>query len=241
MNTVAETYRGSPIRVLLVEDEQGIAEILRRGCADMGWQLEHCATLASGRRLLDHDRDTFDAVLLDLGLPDGDGLELCRHLRATSTVPILILTARRAEVDRIVGLELGADDYIVKPFSPREVIARISAVLRRQGWARAPSETVHRCGDLEVDEDRFEARVRGAVIQLTRTEFRLLATLARRPGMVFTRQQLVDAAWDGAFIQDRVVDSVVSRVRRKLGDSAVLRTVHGVGYALDSAADTGGS
>ena len=222
-------------RVLLVEDEAGIADILRRAMKDTGYDLVHEATLAAARRRL--DTESFAAIVLDLSLPDGNGMELCREIRTESTVPVLILTARRSEVDRVLGLELGADDYIVKPFSPREVAARVSAVLRRQSWdARAP-ETANllQWNGLEVDEDRHEVRAGDRPVDLTRTELKLLATMLRRPGRVFPRQQLIDTVWGGAFIQDRVVDSVVSRLRRKLGDAPdgrpYIRTVHGVGYA----------
>lgn len=220
--------------LLLVEDEAGIADILRMAMDDAGHHLEHAPTLREARRRL--GERSFDAILLDLTLPDGNGVELCREVRSTSTVPILILTARRSEVDRVVGLELGADDYVVKPFSPREVAARVAAVLRRQSWEqRAPSpgaEPVRR-GALELDPGRREVRVAAVPVALTRTEFDLLTALLERPGVVRSRQQLIDAVWDGAFIQDRVVDSVVSRLRRKLGpDAPEIRTVHGVGYAL---------
>jgi len=223
-------------RVLLVEDEVGIADLLRLTLADGGYALDHAATLAAARARL--QAEAYDAVLLDLSLPDGNGIDLCRELRASSTVPILILTARRSEVDRIVGLELGADDYVVKPFSPREVVARLGAVLRRQEWAREPAEAPSPLSwhGLEVDEARREVRVDGAPVSLTRTEFELVLTMARRPGRVFSREQLIELVWHGAFIQDRVVDSVVSRLRRKLGalpdGRTYIRTVHGVGYGL---------
>ncbi len=223
-------------RVLLVEDDAAIAELLRLTLADNGYALVHAPSLAAARAAL--RAGTFDAILLDLSLPDGNGVDLCREVRAASTVPILILTARRSEVDRVLGLELGADDYVVKPFSPREVVARLSAVLRRQQWAQAPAVATApiRWQGLEVDEGRREVAVDGAPVSLTRTEFDLVLTMVRRPGRVFTRDQLIDLVWHGAFIQDRVVDSVVSRLRRKLGalpdGRTYIRTVHGVGYAL---------
>ncbi len=220
--------------LLLVEDEAGIADILQMAMGDAGHRMEHAPTLTEARRLL--ARSGFDAILLDLSLPDGNGIELCREVRATSTVPILILTARRSEIDRVLGLELGADDYVVKPFSPREVAARVAAVLRRRSWERhgsSPQAAPVRSGALELDPGRREVRVAGVPVALTRTEFDLLTALLERPGVVRSRQQLIDAVWDGAFIQDRVVDSVVSRLRRKLGsDAPEIRTVHGVGYAL---------
>ena len=223
--------------ILIVEDEGKIVDILRMTLEEHGHRVEAAATLDEARRRVAERQ--WDAVLLDLTLPDGDGTSLCREIRAHSTVPVLILTARSTELDRILGLELGADDYIVKPFSPREVVARLSAVLRRQSWEQAADDdpTVLRWHELEVDSSRRQARAAGRMLSLTRTEFRLLETLTRRPGHVFSRDQLIDLVWDGAFIQGRVVDSVVSRLRRKLGaredGSPSIRTVHGVGYALD--------
>jgi DNA-binding response OmpR family regulator len=229
-------HNGLVNRILLVEDEAGIADILRRTLTDLDFELVHAGTLAVAREHLGNSQ--FCAVLLDLSLPDGSGMDLCREIRATSTVPVLILTARRSELDRILGLELGADDYIVKPFSPREVAARVTAVLRRQNWEKGTDrsdDSVLQWRELVIDETRHEVRVDDRPVSLTRTEFAFLTTLMRRPGRVFPRQQLIDAVWDGAFIQDRVVDSVVSRLRRKLGSTPdgkpYIRTVHGVGYA----------
>jgi DNA-binding response OmpR family regulator len=220
--------------VLLVEDDPAIAEVLRLACVDAGLELTVAPDLATARRHL--DANGWHAVLLDWNLPDGTGIDLCRELRTSSTLPILLLTARRDEIDRVLGLELGADDYIVKPFSPREVVARVRAVLRRQRWAEhgpAPEESP---GAVVVDERRREVRVEGQALSLTRTEYRLVRALARSPGRVFTRAELIERAWDTAHVQDRVVDSVVSRVRRKLGSTEEgeprIRTVHGVGYAF---------
>ena len=225
-------------RVLLVEDEEGIADVLQRHAVDYSWEIVHAADLRSAREAF--ETGDFSAVLLDLNLPDGSGLDFCREIRTRSTVPILMLTARRDEIDRVLGLELGADDYIVKPFSPREVMARISAVLRRSSWSSDIGETdehgaVIRWLDLQIDESRFEVTAAARSIRLTKTEFQLLLTLVRHPGQVFPRQALIDSVWNGAFIQDRVVDSVIARLRRKLGNTPdgrpYIRTVHGIGYA----------
>lgn len=220
-------------RVLLIEDDPGIADLLRLALADAGLDLDVATDLAQARRRF--AEAPWDTILLDLNLPDGSGIDLCREIRLTSTVPILILTARRDEIDRVLGLELGADDYIVKPFSPREVAARIRATLRRQEWP-AEEGTAEEGTGVVVDTQRREVRVDGAPISLTRTEFQLVHTLARRPGKVFSRAELIEIVWEGAFLQDRVVDSVVSRVRRKLGSTPAgeprIRTVHGVGYAF---------
>lgn len=221
--------------ILLVEDEDGIAEVLQRNAVDYPWEIRHASDLEEARTALQEQE--FSAILLDLNLPDGSGLDLCREIRSKSTIPILMLTARRDEIDRVLGLELGADDYIVKPFSLREVMARISAVLRRNSWASGPGDEggVIRWQDLRIDESRYEVRVDSRQIRLTKTEFQLLLTLIRRPGHVFPRQTLIDSVWNGAFIQDRVVDSVIARLRRKLGampdGRPYIRTIHGVGYA----------
>ncbi len=223
-------------RILLVEDDPAIAELVELALKDGGHRVERAGSLAAARRLLAGAPP--EAVLLDLNLPDGSGLELCRELRAKSRVPLLILTARRGEADRVAGLELGADDYIVKPFSPREVLARVEAVLRRQRWEHESSaEEVLRAGDVEVDLGRREVRIGGEPISFTRTEFRIVEEFVRRPGRVFSREQLIERVWEGSFIDGRVVDSVISRVRRKLGPlpdgRARIRTVHGVGYGLE--------
>lgn len=231
------------VKILLVEDEIEIARTLEVPLANAGFSLVHCLTLAQARKTL--AVENLAAVLLDLNLPDGNGIELCREIRRESTIPLLILTARRDEIDRVVGLEVGADDYIVKPFSPREVVARISAVLRRQDWS-AGNGTRSFAGDdaityggIEVDENRRQVMVDGSIISLTRTEYRLLLTLLRRPGQVYTREQIIELVWDGAYIIDRVVDSVVSRLRRKLGalpdGRDRIRTIYSVGYSLAEA------
>jgi DNA-binding response OmpR family regulator len=190
--------------------------------------------LASARR------STPDLVVLDLGLPDRDGLDVARALRRTSGVPIVMLTARGDEIDRVVGLELGADDYVVKPFSPKELVARVRAVLRRTQAARAGGPEVLRVADVEVDVPRMRVTVAGRPVELTATEFQLLATLAREPGRVFTRGQLLDAVHGVAFESyERAVDAHVKNLRRKLepvpGRPRYLLTVHGVGYRFADA------
>ncbi len=179
-------------------------------------------------------RDRPDLVVLDLGLPDMDGLDVIRRLRERSPLPIVVLTARGEESDRLVGLELGADDYVVKPFSPKEVVARVRAVLRRAELAAAPAQVV-RAGGVTVDLDRMRATVEGRDVDLTRTELMLVATLARQPGRVFTRTQLLDAIHGEAVDSyDRAIDAHVKNIRRKLEpDPARPRyvlTAHGVGY-----------
>ncbi|MGR8919381.1 MAG: response regulator [Gammaproteobacteria bacterium] len=176
-----------------------------------------------------------DLVLLDIMLPNRDGLSLCREIRAAGALPVILLTARVEEIDRLLGLELGADDYICKPFSPREVVARVKAVLRRASGA-APAAT--RVVDIRIDEPRMEATVNGQRLNLTPVEFRLLAVLARHPGRVYRRDELLDLIYDDyRDVSDRTVDSHVKNLRRKLGTAvpgfSALRSVYGIGYKLD--------
>jgi two-component system phosphate regulon response regulator PhoB len=179
-----------------------------------------------------------DLLILDLMLPGMDGLEICRHLRqdaATARLPILMLTAKAEEVDRVVGLEVGADDYVVKPFSPRELVARVRAILRR---AQEPAEvSIRRVGDLEVDEARHSVAVQGTSVELTAKEFGLLCALIRANGRVLNREQLLEGVWgyaDAAEIESRTVDVHIRRLREKLGAEAKrIVTVKGVGYRFD--------
>jgi DNA-binding response OmpR family regulator len=224
-------------RILVVEDDMQIARNLRDYLEVAGYEVtavgEGSAALASIRA------DRPDLLVLDLGLPGMDGLDVARELRRNSTVPIVMLTARGEESDRIVGLELGADDYLVKPFSPKELVARVRAVLRRTGGVAAGAEVL-RAGDVEVDLPKMRARVGGQPVDLTPTEFELLATLAREPGRVFTRGQLLDAL-HGVTLEtyERAIDAHVKNLRRKIepepGRPRYVLTVHGVGYRLADA------
>jgi DNA-binding response OmpR family regulator len=174
-------------------------------------------------------------VLLDLGLPDGDGFDVCRTLRARSGVPIIVVTARGEEVDRVVGLELGADDYVVKPFGNRELVARMRAVLRRTGPSAATSadDAVVRAGELEVDRRTRRVTVAGEAIVLTRKEYDLLALLAEDPGAVRTREEILERVWDPHWYgPTKTLDVHVASLRRKLGDPALVETVRGVGFRL---------
>ena len=179
-------------------------------------------------------RDRPDLVVLDLGLPDVDGLDVLRRLRERGPIPIVVLTARGEESDRLVGLELGADDYVVKPFSPKEVVARVRAVLRRTEQAATPAPVI-RAGDVVVDLERMRVTAADRVVDLTRTELMLLATLARQPGRVFTRGQLLDAI-HGVEVEsyERAIDAHVKNIRRKLEPDPrrprYLLTAHGMGY-----------
>ena len=224
--------------ILVVEDEMKIARLVRDYLEHAGFDVivtgDGGAALASARGAKP------DLVVLDLGLPGLDGLDVTRELRRSSNVPIVILTARGDEADRIVGLELGADDYVVKPFSPKELVARVRAVLRRTEVARAGPPEVLRVADIEVDVPRLRVSVRGRPVDLTPTEFQLLATLVREPGRVFTRGQLLDAVHGVAMESyERAIDAHVKNIRRKIeptpGRPRYLLTVHGVGYRFADA------
>lgn len=221
----------TPADILIVEDEPKIAELL----ADYMRAAGHSPRiLANGNDVVPAVRAKApDVILLDLMLPGRDGIDICRELRGFTQVPIIMVTARVEEVDRLLGLELGADDYICKPFSPREVVARVKALLRRLQAGSEP-ET----GGLAIDGDRFEASLDGQRLDLTAVEFRLLQTLAATPGRVYSRDQLMERIYsDHRIVGDRTVDSHVKNLRRKL--SAIrpgidmVQSVYGVGYRFD--------
>jgi DNA-binding response OmpR family regulator len=172
-------------------------------------------------------------VVLDVGLPDIDGLEVCRRLRQTSNIPVIFLTARDGEVDRVLGLELGGDDYVTKPFSPAELVARVKAVLRRVDGG--PAAEVMQSGEVAIDAGRREVRVAGDAVEFTTKEFDLLRYLAERPGLALSRQQILDGVWGYDWYGDaRTVDVHIAQVRKKLGDAVEITTVRGVGYRLES-------
>jgi two-component system phosphate regulon response regulator PhoB len=226
--------------VLLVEDERDIADLVRYHVEKAGMRFLHAADGGAALQLARTEQP--DVVLLDLMLPGLDGLEVCRHLRReadTRRLPIIMLTARGKEIDRVVGLELGADDYVVKPFSPRELLARIRAVLRRvEGADDAP--TGWAAGALQVDEARHAATVDGRAVDLTAKEFALLIALMRADGRVLSREQLLDTVWgyaNSGEVESRTVDVHVRRLRAKLGDEARrIVTVKAVGYRFDGGA-----
>lgn len=219
--------------VLVAEDERPIADLLGMYLRREGFGVQVVLTgpdaLAAARRL--HPV----ALILDVGLPGMDGTEVCRSLRAEGdSVPILFCTARDDEIDRVLGLEIGGDDYITKPFSPREVVARVKAVLRRTGGPIEAEERSLVLGQLELNRGRRRVTVSGEPIELTATEFDLLAYLMARPGRVVTRDQLLSAVWGySAAAGTRTVDVHVAQVRAKLGTASPIRTVRGVGYSAD--------
>ncbi len=224
-------------KILVVDDEPSIREVVSLYLARAGYQV---TTAADGQAALDElARRAFDLVLLDLMLPKVDGLEITRRLRATSDTPIIMLTARSEEIDRILGLELGADDYVTKPFSPQELVSRVRAVLRRM--QRAPEATTERplaYGDLVVDAQKRLVEVRGQEVALTAREFDLLWTLARHPRQVFNRDQLLDLVWGiTEYIDASTITVHVRRLREKIEEDPSnprhIQTVWGVGYKFE--------
>ena len=217
--------------VLVVDDEPNIADLLELYLARDGYVV---VKAASGQAALDSAAEHRPRlVVLDVGLPDFDGLEVCRRLRQTSQVPVIFLTARDSEIDRVLGLELGADDYVTKPFSPVEMVARVKAVLRRSDGAGPATELVQ-IGDVTIDVGRYEVRLGGEPVTFTTKEFELLRFLAERPGLALSRQQILDGVWGFDWFGDaRTVDVHIAQVRKKIGDGATINTVRGVGYRLD--------
>ncbi|WP_420594385.1 response regulator [Deinococcus sp.] len=219
--------------ILIVEDEPHLAEVLEAYARQEGFRSERAADGNAALTLYRAARP--DLVLLDIMLPGRSGLDVLRAIRAESATPVILVTARAEESDQIVGLELGADDYVVKPFRPREVMARVRAVLRRASAVLEAGETPLRVGPLEIDRRAVSASVLGQVLQLTPTEFRLLSHLAAAPGRAYSRQELLEAALPDSDALERVVDAHLAGARRKLegaGVNGLLQTVRGVGYRL---------
>ncbi len=222
----------SEATVVVVEDDPNIADLVELYLRQEGFRVVQASTGEKGIEAVRNQRPRM--VILDVGLPGGmDGLEVCRRLRADTDVPILMLTARDDEIDRVLGLELGADDYVTKPFAPRELVARVRAILRRTDGPRPDSTDVLLAGDVEVDVKRREARLAGEVVPLATREFDLLRYLAENAGLALTRQQLLDGVWGhGWYGDERTVDVHVRQLRKKLGAGLPLATVWGVGYRL---------
>ena len=222
-----------PIHVLLIDDDQKLSDLLTTYLKQN--DVEVTAFSDGARGLVALERGSFDAVLLDIMLPGMTGLEVCKRIRQKSTIPVLMLTAKGDETDRVVGLELGADDYIAKPFGPRELLARLRAVMRRSNPEVISSKLS--AGDISVDAETREVKVAGNLIELTGIEFDILLALIRRAGRVVPRESLLSAAGRGdVTVGERTVDVHISHVRQKLGDDPktqrVIKTVRGVGYVL---------
>lgn len=232
-------------RILVIDDELDIARLVALHLRDLGFEVQTAGTVAEARVSV---RNEYDLVVLDLMLPDGDGLELCRELRARDDyTPVLILTARTSETDRVVGLELGADDYLVKPFSVRELVARVKAILRRVELAASidsDDATPLEVDGLCIEPDKRRVRVAGRDVDLTATEFDLLLQLASHPGRVYTRNQLLDLVWGAdSYAGEHTVNAHVNRLRSKVEPDPTsphyVRTVWGVGYRfLDPRGET---
>jgi DNA-binding response OmpR family regulator len=219
--------------IVVVEDDPNIADLVDLYLRREGFRVIQAADGQAGLTAIAREKPRL--AILDVGLPgDIDGLEVCRRVRGEGTTPLLMLTARDGEIDRVLGLELGADDYVTKPFSPRELVARVRAILRRVDGPPRDPPLILVAGQVEVDTGRREARVGGRVVPLATREFDLLQFLARNAGLALTRQQLLDGVWGpGWFGDERTVDVHVRQLRKKLADALPLATVWGVGYRLD--------
>jgi DNA-binding response OmpR family regulator len=218
--------------IVVVDDEQNIADLVELYLEREGYRVQKAGTGEGAIAAVAEHRPRL--VVLDVGLPDIDGLEVCRRLRQTSQVPVIFLTARDGEIDRVLGLELGADDYVTKPFSPTELVARVKAVLRRADGG-APSTDVLQAGGVTIDAGRREVVVDGEVVPFTTKEFDLLKFLAERSGLALSRQQILDGVWGYDWFGDaRTVDVHIAQVRKKVGDALQIATVRGVGYRLDT-------
>jgi len=218
--------------IVVIEDDQNISDLVALYLRREGFRVLQAQDAEQGLAYVDRDRPKL--VVVDIGLPGAlDGLDVCRRLRAAGDVAVVMLTARDDEVDRVIGLEFGADDYVTKPFSPRELVARVRAILRRATSSTRPEPTVLEVGDIVVDTGRREVRQNEIVVSLTGREFDLLAYLALNTGLALSRRQLLDGVWGGGWYGDeRTVDVHVRQLRKKLGDSLPLTTVWGVGYRL---------
>ena len=221
--------------ILVVDDDPHIRDVVRFTFEKTGMTI---STAPDGKEALrQFDRNVHDLVVLDIGMPEMDGLEVCRQIRKTADTPILFLSARDEEIDRILGLEIGGDDYVTKPFSPRELVARVNAILRRaRSTPEAPQAKTRSHGGLVVDSDSRTAAFAGRPVSLTALEFAILRTLLARPGFVFTRELILDAAYAGNIhVADRTIDSHIRNIRAKMataGCDSVIETVHGVGFKL---------
>ena len=221
--------------ILVVDDDPHIRDVVRFAFEKTGMVI---STAQDGKDALrQFDQKIHELVVLDIGMPEMDGLEVCRQIRKTSDTPILFLSARDEEIDRILGLEIGGDDYVTKPFSPRELVARVNAILRRTRNAPSPKPSVTKAtghGGLLIDPDARSAVFQGTPVSLTALEFDILRTLVARPGFVFTRELILDAAYaDNIHVADRTIDSHVRNIRAKMaaaGCESVIETVHGVGF-----------
>ena len=224
-------------RILVVEDEPSVAENIEYALSTENYSSKWCSIGAECLVALDEEH--FDLVILDIGLPDISGFDLCRQIRRKSDIPVIFLTARADEIDKVVGLEIGADDYLVKPFSPRELTARVRAILRRTAGNAGPAREMESVPDLpfSIDRDRYRISFFGTVVDLTKYEFRILDVLIGRPGRIYSRESLMNQAWDEPeSSMERTVDAHIKSIRAKLEsvrpDEEPIRTHRGLGYSL---------
>jgi len=222
-------------RILLVEDETAIADTLVYALETEHFEVTHVTTAG---KAVDLFADDYDLAILDVGLPDTSGFDLCAQIRKSSALPVLFLTARDSEIDRILGLELGGDDYVTKPFSPREVVARVRAILRRVNGTSESTNQIERQGSLEHDPDAMTITCHGKPMKLTAHEYKLLLALMSQPGRIFTREQLLEKAWqDPGSAMDRTVDAHIKSLRAKIRECSPegedpIETRRGLGYTL---------
>lgn len=224
-----------PHAVLIVDDDPHIREVIAFALEKAGYRTHAAADGVQALAAVEKHQPAL--MVLDIGMPEMDGLEVCRRLRQTSQLPILFLSAREDEIDRVVGLEIGGDDYVTKPFSPRELVARVQAILKRSAPKATPAllEKPLQHGDLALDAESFTVRWRNVPVELTAMEFALLKTLLKHPQRVFTRDDLMDKAYNNVIVSDRTIDSHIRHIRSKcamVGAQDVVVTVHGVGYKL---------
>lgn len=224
-------------RILIVDDDPHIRDVICFALEKAGMNVSAAGDGAAA--LAQFERAPADLIVLDVGMPEVDGLEVCRRLRKQSDVPILFLSARSDEIDRVLGLELGGDDYVTKPFSPRELVARVGAILKRAKTSPAQpdaGDSVIERGRLRLDAERFDVRFAGLTVQLTALEFSIVRMLAARPGIVFSRERIMDSAYAGnVHVSDRTIDSHIRNIRAKFaaaGCASIIDTVHGVGFRL---------
>ncbi len=227
--------RPSSKLVAVVDDDPSVRALVVNQLEQSGFRTAEFTTAGAFYEFLDAQKP--DLVILDRGLPDGDGLDVCKHMRERArfaAIPVLVLTGRNEELDRVLGLELGADDYITKPFSTLELVARVKTQLRRQE-RQVESDTIEVAGILRLDLRRYEVTVEGQKVELTPTEFRVLRILAEKPGWVLSRNQILDALWgDDKVVIDRTVDLHITNLRKKLGAAAdLIKSIRGVGYKLE--------
>lgn len=238
-------FMTTPTKILLFEDERPIAETLVYALKTEGFEAVHVTTAGEGLRALEAAQGEFSLVILDVGLPDMNGFEVCKRIRTFSSVPIFFLTARNAEIDKIVGLEIGADDYITKPFSPREVTTRVKAIFRRIETSKAASGPQEKTsasptrwmrGPFAVDEEKYQVQLSGESLELTRYEYGLLTALMRAPGRVYSRTQLMEKVWESPDMSlERTVDTHVKGLRMKLRERdprEFIVTHRGIGYSF---------